>query len=403
MFKQLIALFSTLLVLASLLGVGGWFVWKLAHRAKSIHTSAPEFAPDKEQFVAGHAGMALSLLVRVGAEPARDRDATVDFGADCELGPAVFLDGLVYSDFPDMEVDGKPVPADHVRPLAQLPGLKAVWWMSVEPEGRRYTNSDDTPGWWDDIRYRESVFEARANATLIPGDVRPLVQRPLEWEGLSVGTLRYKVALEFQDFFLSSPGSEAVEKAGFVPGVRRLSRKGGTGVDCVDYGFALGNLPYIWGSGSRKGSAHPEWHQAEHYIGADCADLLMAGWRLAGLTGEEYSGVVKLVDDYSRSPRLHLLGGYEDGIFQDEDGHPLDFGPQGTIRPGAGILWVYNRGRNGHAGILALDSGPDGEPNGLLDRDDLVLHTYNNTPLLEPLRGIMPLTAPRAVLNPPGQ
>ena len=361
------------------------------------HRDSNEFLADKPEHIGEHKGMRLRLVRRIKGERGTDRDVVLKFDEECHLAPVVEYGGQVYSPFRGLRLAGKAVPATAVRPLEELPGLRRVVWIKVEPEKRSYSNGNDKRGWWDAITYRETHWKGQANATA-PADVSPLWLGGVEWEGTPVGSMRYKVALEFDGFYLSSPGRENIGRGGQLPGVLRVSRLGGAKNPSVDQALALSNLPYIWGSAEFRGSAAPSSHQAEQYIGADCADMVVAAWRKSGITNMRYSGAVPLVHALGGNKSAATIGSMEEGVYLDTRGREIVIGPEG-IQPGAGVFWVYRNGTRGHAGMLAQDSGPDGVANGILDRHDLVLHTSWAPPILQELGDIMLGMLPTLVVN----
>jgi hypothetical protein len=139
------------------------------------------------------------------------------------------------------------------------------------------------------------------------------------------------------------------------------------------------NVPYLFGSAGRGAK-----NQADRYLGADCADLLVAALRRAGARGMDYTSVVDLV---TTLPRV--------------TGQPADLpacthAAAGTAAaPCAGATPTLRFGRDVQPGdLLALDyvgaeelprawdhivaviedrgPGPDGAPDGVLGPEDLV-------------------------------
>lgn len=345
-----------------------------------------EFIPDKPEFVGNHQGRRVHLLRQLPGDKAVAQDAVIGFEQPCLLAVAVEHKGQVFCDLKDIVLDGRPVPQDSVKPLeAGLPELERVVWIKLEPEKHHYSNSNDIPGWWGDIHYKENIWHS--SRAPVEAEVDTLWLRGVSWQGEPVGAMRFKAALEFKDCFLSTPGAEAVQKGGRLPGVLRISRKGGSGHEAVDQALALANLPYIWGSASFRGAGAPKSHQSELFIGADCADMVVAAWRKAGLTSMSYSGAAPLVAKLKHRKRAFSIASLEAGFYLDTHGKRIPFSETG-LAPGAGIFWVYGGGK-GHAGLLLEDLGPDGEANGFLDTSDPVLHTSWSTPIIQELGSIM--------------
>jgi hypothetical protein len=119
------------------------------------------------------------------------------------------------------------------------------------------------------------------------------------------------------------------------------------GDDFLGWLTSFYNVPYLFGSAGKGKKS-----QAERYIGADCADILVAALRRAGRRDLEYSSVADLVDELHQVPRAQARPG---------DLLALDY-------VGAAELpreWD-------HIVVLVEDRGPDGRPDGVLGPDDLV-------------------------------
>nr|MBA3538963.1 hypothetical protein [Deltaproteobacteria bacterium] len=121
--------------------------------------------------------------------------------------------------------------------------------------------------------------------------------------------------------------------------------------------------PYVWASaGMSDGS-----HQSEHLEGSDCADFMIYGARRMGSSvSYTWTGglpkVTKLIAAGTRDPA--------DGIYRDAKGKALAF-------PRIGDLILFPR----HVGALAFDRGTLG----VLDDQDLMMHTLFDSPKEEPI------------------
>ncbi len=360
--------------------------------ARQIVKPAPSYALDV--WVETRGPKQIWLAVKRGDGPARNEDATLAFDEEASLG-VVIRDGEDwYSDLGEVEIDGQAV---QVRPVGELEGLKGIWWIKVEAAQASYRNCDGNPGWWDTITYVEST-DAAGKQSVREVDVGPIARRGVSWDGTAVGTMRYRVMAEFGDWMLATPGADAAGKGGVIEGVRRVTRLGGTGEPIVDHALGLANLPYIWGSAHVMGESVSDSHQSESFIGADCADLVVAAWRMAGLDAG-YSAVVPMIGKFGPTP-LGTLITRKDGSFFYEKSKRIPVGEGGVV-PGAMVAWRFGKGgRKGHAAVLVQDSGPDGKPNGTLDEHDLVLHTMWEPAVLEPISEVFSDRDPVAVINP---
>jgi hypothetical protein len=212
--------------------------------------------------------------------------------------------------------------------------------------------------------------------------------------------MRVKVRVELESVVLSTPGAEAVGKGGVLGGVRRVTRLGGSGNAVVDAALGLSNLPYIWGSAPVGGAGDWSSHQAELFVGADCADLVVAAWRMSGLANESYTSVARLLERHAASSIR--IADQREGVYVGTDGTPIPFGP-GGVGAGSMIAWRFGThfGKS-HAALLVEDRGPTGAPNGRLDEWDLVLHALWEPPVLEPLSGVLVVDPVAVVPRPDG-
>ena len=389
-----------LVILAGILFVVFWVGHRFRPGVVSPKTitrlvSAPEFNPVKPQYRKSHQGRRVHLAVRVKGQSARDRDITLGFDQEADLVVVVEHQGLYYTDGRDLILSGRRISPARIRPLAELEGWTGIRWIKIEAARRYYVNSNDTEGWWGKIDYRESLDHTGPEG-IRAVDVAPLWRSGVKWRGRNVGVMRYKVAVEFGDHFLVSPGREAVLRAGRLPGVRLVSRLGGSGNRVVDLGLSLANTPYIWGSASTRGSGYPKSHQAENRIGADCADLVVAAWRLAGTTSMDYSSVINMYNRFHRSRRAVGPSGKDGNYYLDHKGRRISLGKDRAVKPGAAVLWLFDKKRRGHAALLAEDRG---EP-GFLDTADLILHTNWDCPQPAALGSIMLGNTPALLVNP---
>jgi hypothetical protein len=166
-----------------------------------------------------------------------------------------------------------------------------------------------------------------------------------------VGSFWFQVELEKGSKILRSAGIEDSDKRGLSPKVLRVSVRDGPGY--LGYLTSFYNVPGIFGSIP---------YQCHHYIGADCADVLMAAygkWKGKEIT-KDYC-VAHLVDKFPKAARFDLSDGKPD--------RTVSWGKQ--VRPGD-LIAVKYPGKSVYQHIGALYR--DADKNGLLDPDDLVIH-----------------------------
>src|SRR5260370_23149687 len=107
------------------------------------------------------------------------------------------------------------------------------------------------------------------------------------WLGLGVMRLAATVQLGSDETIYATP--DASDSDGMIsPRVFRYSFRSGD--DFLGWLSSFFNVPYLFGSAG-KGTRN----QAERYLGADCADILVAALRRRGLA-IDYTSVTELVD-----------------------------------------------------------------------------------------------------------
>jgi cell wall-associated NlpC family hydrolase len=251
-----------------------------------------------------------------------------------------------------------------------------VTWFKIEPtrgkDGKGFSNEQWTVKdgqaqkvWaWDTLRYQESVWDSANSWTKI-ASVCPVQLDPHDF-----GTMRFKVEVSYRGQRVSSGGAENVEKDGEIK-AHRVSVRGNTGNDLLDWAYSLFNLPYIWGSASITRTS--EGHQAEKYIGADCADFVVCAARRAGYEvpykGSQYLKPYTL--PIARPDTVNLKGAY---LVRDRTVLVDDSDPKAVHR-GDLVLW------SNHVAMFAADNG-----NGILDRDDEVVQILFHEPARLPIQ-----------------
>jgi len=274
---------------------------------------------------------------------------------------------IYFSEISDFVLDSKKIHNSKISKWdTKKHGDLSVGWFKVEPAQRCLDNTNN--GWhWEKVKYKETPF--KKDAWVIEADVDPTFLVPQKGKG----TMRFKAKISYNSKMVSSPGAESYGKTGIKENVPRISVRGNTGIPIVDWGYSFMNQPYIWGSESPTGK--DENHQSERYIGADCADLVVAAARKAGHK-IKYGGSHNLspndarrdTEFISREPVL-----YTDGVYR-KNGKPVKINQENVK---IGDIVLYNR----HVGILTKDLSPVG----ILSSKDLVLHTLFKEPMEEPI------------------
>jgi len=259
-------------------------------------------------------------------------------------------------------------------------GEVVVHWRRVEPRMQHVS----TPSPNGDVKvYANAVVFGARHGEWIGFDELEYVETPLEATGSSLrvrdaaptetllrregptrplGTMRLAATVELDGVARSTPGAADAPDGQISARVFRYSFRSGDGF--LGWLSSWFNVPYLFGSAG-KGSAA----QAERYVGADCADVLVAALRRAGHHELEYTSVAGLVDRLDRvGPVVEVKPG----------GAPTALRWGRDVRPGD-LLALDYVGDDGqlprdwdHIVVLVEDRGLDGKPDGLLGPDDLV-------------------------------
>lgn len=269
---------------------------------------------------------------------------------------------MVVTSAPALRLSGKRVPAGRiVRPEA-VAGLE-LRWFKVQPTGKWY---DNTRGGfhWDPIAYQAYALGGWGAVWSRPADAHPRGDTPDTHAG--AGTMAFQVRVRAAGSELASPGPEALFRGGLADSVTRVAfRRDDSYLGRLTELF---NTPYIWGSAGTR----PEDHQAERLIGSDCADLIVYGARRLGkkLRYRATWHLPQVTRTIARSEKVD-----EKGRYVDEAGKPLRIDDE-AIQIGDLLLF------KGHVGALAEDR----KPLGVLDGNDVMLHTYWAPPDEQPLK-----------------
>lgn len=257
---------------------------------------------------------------------------------------------------------------DTSKILSWTPDDLSIKWFKVESERDSYNNGGRDYFRWDTPTYKETLIDT--NKWIIEADAHPTEKFKDINNGL--GTMRYKVQIIHNGKKLSTPGKESTNTQGIKKDVHRVSfRKDDSFIGWLTSFF---NLPYIYGS-EGKNLAN---HQAENYVGADCADLLVAAYRKTG-KNNPYTYAVGLRDFTNVILKQENLRTNGENYYDRQK--LLKFGED--IKKGDLILF----GRY-HVGSIVEDrSDPNGkyggQADGIFNKYDLMIHTLFDVPKKE--------------------
>lgn len=249
-------------------------------------------------------------------------------------------------------------------------GVIHLRWSKIEWDRRKHRSYDNTaPAWhWAKIDYATTEWQSGNHKRFaVKADCIP----SFTLERADLGTMRFKVEAEHEGQVVSSPGVEHLYHGGAKDAVHRISRKGATGTSLLDWAFAHCNLPYIWGSAGTTDADH----QSERFVGADCADLCVAAARRAGMTWIPF-GSTKTMKQYADTLCEAKFNPATGRFINAKTNKPIRFGKD--VRPGD-LIFGHR-----HVGYLTRDLGEQG----ILDRNDTVLHTLFEAPRERPLSDV---------------
>jgi hypothetical protein len=271
---------------------------------------------------------------------------------------------VYFSDSKNLNINGKKIEPSFIKSWGDK--NHKIKWYKVEPQKNDYNNGSNGNFHWDTPDYKESLIDDKNN-WIISADAHPTDPSIDINNGL--GTMRYKVEFIQNGKKLETAGKESKDLQGIKNNVHRISfRKDNSYLGWLT---SLFNLPYIYGSSGKTN----EDHQTERYIGADCADLIIAAYRKLGnnipytYTGGLFDYADKIIDEKNL---------FTDGENYYNNQKLLKYGKDVKI----GDLIIFGRW---HTGAIAEDrSNPKGKYKGkadsILNKYDLMIHTLFDVP-----------------------
>jgi len=274
-------------------------------------------------------------------------------------------------------------------PFAECGGAR-VEWKRIEPRMEHdktlapnssvkvYANAvvfGPRHGKWigyDKLEYVETPLPSDGTAVLWVRDAKPSAAIGLperKGELALLGVMHLAATIELAGATRHTPGMETTERDGQI-GDRVFRYTIRSGDDFAGWLTSFFNVPYLFGSANFGAKS-----QAERYIGADCADLLVAGLRRAGHK-LEYSSVAKLVATLQKVAGPVELQACKPGAKCEPTA--LKLGTDVKLGDLIAIDYVDadELPRNwDHIVALMADSGPGGIPDGVLGAEDLVADT----------------------------
>jgi len=274
---------------------------------------------------------------------------------------------------------------------APLPDGARVEWHHVEARPMHVSLPPQNPG---NATYSNSVLLGPHHGDWIGFDTieyddRPLVRGPgIEVDGATArvraahpsdaqldahggaGSLWLSAVITLADgTVVRTPGVTDVDRLGLSSRVARVSFRDGD--DFVGWLGTYFGVPDVFGSSGGPGSTH----QADRYVGADCADSMVGGLRASGrreLTYGSVSSLPQIADEVSG-----VLAIDRQGVVRDEAGNEAHVRWGDGVRRGDLLVIDYTDDPNGdlprawdHVGALVGDA--PGGVRGELDGADLL-------------------------------
>jgi len=236
--------------------------------------------------------------------------------------------------------------------------VKDARWFKVEPTVGAIDNT--TPSFhFEPVTYQETPVPACDGKLACAADVAPTVL-PAVPALPGVGTMAFKVAVTLEDGrVVETPGRESTKWGGLTKDVFRVVVRRDDSL--IGYATELLNTPYIFGSAGPDGR-----NQSDLLIGSDCADLAVYARRRSGRKTEYTSS-------YGIDQQAPLV----------KAGQP--------IREGDLVHFPSTR----HVALVYEDR----EPKGVLDGNDLILHTCWAPPTVQPISETGCASEPMRVLR----
>ncbi|MCF8297040.1 MAG: hypothetical protein K9J13_05780 [Saprospiraceae bacterium] len=317
-------------------------------------------------------GYSVEIWSQINENQASPSSKTVDFTDSVTLFAVINKDGKLYSDCKTANESGLTFPIEKLNKKVRFK------WFKLEAKYKFYYTKAGFNQTFpqksktrkiaryffeeldlDKLTYREKGFSSNSSFTEI--DQKSTTNNAIKWKGKYVGTIRYKVVADIEGMKISSLGRQHLNSGDLskMNLVHRISVKANSGFPELDMGFAMGNLPYYYGS----------FTPAQAFYGSDCAKFACLAHKM---TNNPQAGYVTTFVLVNRPNKAIINGKDKAGIYL-YDGEPIKF--EQEVR--TGDIIVISPKPFHHAGII----GEDINKNGFLDEDDMVLHTSMRAPV----------------------
>ena len=274
-------------------------------------------------------------------------------------GPTLALQGSIGEARPKREwVYARQGEAVTLHAVLKGAEAKEVHWFKIEPTVGALDNT--TPSFhFEPVTYAETAIAACDGKLTCPADITP-TRLPKVTALPGVGTMAFRVEVISKDgVTLSTPGMTSTKYGGLTADVYRVAVRRDDSL--IGYATELLNTPYIFGSAGPDGR-----NQSDLLIGSDCADFIVYARRRTGKKATYTSS-------YDLDRQAPLL----------KEGK--------AARAGDLVHFPGSR----HVAILFEDR----EPLGVVDENDLILHTCWAPPTVQRIGDTECVSRPYRVLR----
>ncbi len=305
---------------------------------------------------------------------------TVKFNDKVKLYLVIEKNGIKYCDNKKLLEKGL------AKPLKNLKGFnkRSIKWSKIEAQNLRYCSKAGYNQFKKQLKsplgkkaltfyfnkyeldkFKYIAYTYKKRCTSVNINQKSKTNYSIKLDDKYVGTMRYAVSVKVGKVHLSTPNENFLNTINFdkMDKVLRISVRGNTQNDILDYAFSYANLPYYFGSNSRL------WG----WYGSDCAKYVcVVYWRLG--YGIPYLSTLNLINYFEK--KANITGITKKGFYLNK-GKKIKYGKDINI----GDPIVISPTPHYHAGFI----GEDKNNNGFLDKNDFVLHTSQKAPKYEKL------------------
>lgn len=254
-----------------------------------------------------------------------------------------------------------PLKGQHVNlKVVPIEGTQIRWYQIIPNISKTYKNANhpwepDAYQWvgFGKIDYEQVEIETFRNQWEISFSRSPVKGSfDSAYFQEQVGSFWFQVEIEKEGKIIAkSAGLERNDSRGISPEVFRVSFR--VGEDFLGHLSSFFNVPGIFGSTT---------YQSSHYIGADCADVLMSAYsRWKNIELKKDYNVGKVIGEFKKITELDIKQGIPSKSLVWEK----------NIFPGNFLAVRYSGAKQyQHIGVLYQDANN----NGILDEEDWVIH-----------------------------